>query len=276
MDPYQDWQLNTTFNPYNQTFILVLPDGKTAFPAALTDIGLLNSTICQQALIFGFQIGVSGLLLLIMLLMTKRDKRRSAVFLLNAVALVAIFVRNVIYAAMFNTVLFNFYNWELHYYPAGPALTHALVLSAATEALNIPIDVAIYASLIVQIYIVCCTLADNVKFGLMIVSTIVGTLAVTVRLALAILNIKWNIFGISNTTMAQFETLQRLAKANAGIMVATIAFFSLIFVAKLAFAIRLRRKLNMKQFGPMQIIFVMGCQTMFIPRKSSFHIPDPH
>lgn len=276
MDPYQDWQLNTTFNPYNQTFILVLPDGKTAFPAALTDIGLLNSTICQQALIFGFQIGVSGLLLLIMLLMTKRDKRRSAVFLLNAVALVAIFVRNVIYAAMFNTVLFNFYNWELHYYPAGPALTHALVLSAATEALNIPIDVAIYASLIVQIYIVCCTLADNVKFGLMIVSTIVGTLAVTVRLALAILNIKWNIFGISNTTMAQFETLQRLAKANAGITVATIAFFSLIFVAKLAFAIRLRRKLNMKQFGPMQIIFVMGCQTMFIPRKSSFHIPDPH
>lgn len=276
MDPYQDWQLNTTFNPYNQTFILVLPDGTTAFPAALTDIGLLNSTICQQALIFGFQIGVSGLLLLIMLLMTKRDKRRSAVFLLNAVALVAIFVRNVIYAAMFNTVLFNFYNWELHYYPAGPALTHALVLSAATEALNIPIDVAIYASLIVQIYIVCCTLADNVKFGLMIVSTIVGTLAVTVRLALAILNIKWNIFGISNTTMAQFETLQRLAKANAGIAVATIAFFSLIFVAKLAFAIRLRRKLNMKQFGPMQIIFVMGCQTMFIPRKSSFHIPDPH
>jgi hypothetical protein len=32
--------------------------------------------------------------------------------------------------------------------------------------------------------------------------------------------------------------------------------------------------MNIKQFGPLQIIFVMFCQCLVVPRKSSFS--DPH
>ena len=260
------WNANTTFNPYTQTFILALPDGKTGFPASAEDIDKLNQLCLQQGAIFGVQIGVSGLLLILLLLMTKRDKRSSAVFLLNITALLLILIHNILYTTQFHSIFYRFYNWELHYYPESLELTRAMNVSAANESFSVAISAAIYASLVTQIRIVCCTLSRASKFGIMLASVIVGLAAITFRFVLAVYNIKYGIFGVANETTEQFELLDRISKADQVVAVASIAFYSTIFVAKLAFAIHLRRKLNMKQFGPMQIIFVMGCQTMFVPR----------
>jgi pheromone alpha factor receptor len=60
-----------------------------------------------------------------------------------------------------------------------------------------------------------------------------------------------------------------LAKAKDISLTLSICFFSIIFCAKLGWSLRERRKLGMKQFGSMQIIFIGGFQTMFIPGK--FH-----
>ncbi|KAK0940170.1 pheromone alpha factor receptor [Friedmanniomyces endolithicus] len=259
------WLTDTTFDPYNQTFILAGPDGTTAYPASVGDILTLNTLCISQSIIFGVQVGVTGLLAVILMLMTKRDKRQSAVFLLNAASLLAIFIRNVLACIALNSLFYNFYNWELHYYPVGAALTRAMDINATAEVLGIIINALIYSSLVLQIRIVCCTLTHTAKIGIVVVSAVVGFTALTIRFALAVLNIEYNIFGIDSTTAQQFQLLGHVAKANNVITVVAIAFFSAIFVVKLAFAIHLRRKLNMKQFGPMQIIFVMGCQTMFVP-----------
>ncbi|TKA73214.1 hypothetical protein B0A55_07771 [Friedmanniomyces simplex] len=259
------WLTDTTFNPYNQTFILAGPDGTTAFPATIDDVLTLNTLCISQSIIFGVQVGVTGLLFVILMLMTKRDKRQSAVFLLNAGSLLMIFIRNVLACISLNSMFYNFYNWELHYYPVSPALTHAMDINATAEVLGIVINALIYGSLVLQIRIVCCTLTHTAKIGITVVSAAVAFTALTIRFALAVLNIEYNIFGISSATPQQFQLLGHVAKANNVITVVAIAFFSAVFVVKLAFAIHLRRKLNMKQFGPMQIIFVMGCQTMFVP-----------
>ncbi|KAK1065347.1 pheromone alpha factor receptor [Friedmanniomyces endolithicus] len=259
------WLADTTFDPYNQTFILAGPDGTTAYPASVVDILTLNTLCISQSIIFGVQVGITGLLAVILMLMTKRDKRQSAVFLLNAASLLAIFIRNVLACIALNSLFYNFYNWELHYYPVSPALTRAMDINATAEVLGIIINALIYSSLVLQIRIVCCTLTHTAKIGIVVVSAIVAFTALTIRFALAVLNIEYNIFGIDSATAQQFQLLGHVAKANNVITVVAIAFFSAIFVVKLAFAIHLRRKLNMKQFGPMQIIFVMGCQTMFVP-----------
>ena len=268
------WLTDTTFDPYNQTFILAGPDGTTAYPASVGDILTLNTLCISQSIIFGIQVGITGLLAVILMLMTKRDKRQSAVFLLNAASLLAIFIRNVLACIALNSLFYNFYNWELHYYPVSPALTRAMDINATAEVLGIIINALIYSSLVLQIRIVCCTLTHTAKIGIVVVSAVVAFTALTIRFALAVLNIEYNIFGVDSATAQQFQLLGHVAKANNVITVVAIAFFSAIFVVKLAFAIHLRRKLNMKQFGPMQIIFVMGCQTMFVPRKyQTLHAP---
>ena len=57
-----------------------------------------------------------------------------------------------------------------------------------------------------------------------------------------------------------------LQKASIYTITASIVFFSFVFAAQLAFALyRRRRTLGMQQFGPMEIIFIMCCQTLIIP-----------
>ncbi|EMC99232.1 hypothetical protein BAUCODRAFT_31574 [Baudoinia panamericana UAMH 10762] len=269
------WQNNATFDPYAQTFVLLQPDGLTPFPALLGDVLALNTVSVTQGIIYGTQVGISGLLLLILLIMTKPDKRRSLVFILNSLSLLLIFARNVLSCVQLTTIFYNFYNWELHWYPESPALSRAMDLSAATEVLNIPIDVAIFSSLVVQVHIVCCTIHTLVRTSALLSSAAVGLAAVAVRFALAVVNIKYSIFGINTLTEPQFNLIVHLKRVSDILTVVAIAFFSSIFVAKLGVAIHTRRTLNLKNFGAIQIIFIMGCQTMLIPCKCTLIIRQP-
>ncbi|OLL23575.1 Pheromone P-factor receptor [Neolecta irregularis DAH-3] len=45
----------------------------------------------------------------------------------------------------------------------------------------------------------------------------------------------------------------------------SICFFSSIFVSKLWKSIHTRRNLGFRQFGPLQVIFIMACQSMILP-----------
>ena len=100
--------------------------------------------------------------------------------------------------------------------------------------------------------------------------------AVGIRFALVILNIRWNILAVDTSTESQLATVQNLASAANIALMVNITFFSIIFCTKLAHAILQRRKMGMKQFGPMQIIFVMGCQTLVIPGEFRSSCPPPN
>lgn len=258
---------NSTFDPYQQAFILLGPDGVTPVPAFMDELVALQANIMQSAIIYGVQIGLALLLLIIMVLMTQVDKRKSLVFLSNISALGLVAVRNILACAELGGVFYNYYNWQLHYYPVGAALTHAQGLSLSAEIVSFFVDAAIYASLVLQVHIVCVTLSSLEKSAVMAISSLVALMAVTLRLTLAIMNGKYLILGIDSTTVAQEEAVNRVGSAMNIVSVTSIAFFAAIFIAKLANAIWIRHQLGMPQFGPMQVIFVMGCQTMFVPRK---------
>jgi pheromone alpha factor receptor len=52
--------------------------------------------------------------------------------------------------------------------------------------------------------------------------------------------------------------------------------YAVIFTWKLGVAIVQRRRMRMTQFGPMQIIFIMGCQTLIVPGMSSYTCHSEH
>ncbi|KAK4546807.1 hypothetical protein LTR36_001539 [Oleoguttula mirabilis] len=261
----QNWQTNSSFDPYTQTFVVTAPDGVTALPGYMDELLLLQSISVTQGIIYGIQLGLAGLLLVVLMLMTKRDKRRSAVFLLNSLALLLLLIRNILTCTELHSIFYNYYNWQLHYYPKGGRLHTAQNLSITAEIFNFLIDAAIYSSLLLQVHIICCTIARTVKLGIIGVATAVALMSLGVRLYLAVFNIEYSILGVNSLTIPRNAYLTHIASVNNIVTVVTIALFSTIFVTKLAFAIHMRRKLNMKQFGPMQIIFVMGCQTLFVP-----------
>lgn len=262
-----NWVIDPDFDPTNQTFTLVGPDGETVLPGYVNNILTLQYIATQQGIIFGIQTGATALLIIVLLLMTKSDKRRSAVFMLNLTALLFCFIRSILQASNLHGIFYNYYNWQLHYFPDGTELYRSQDLSATGEIFNCLINAAIYGSLVMQIWIVCCNIARWYKIVLMGVSIVLGLLAEAVRIYLAVFNIKYAVYGVRTLTTDQNDFITHLASVHNIVATLAIAFFSCVFLAKLALAIYNRRKLNMKQFGPMQIIFVMGCQTLFLPRK---------
>nr|POF11614.1 pheromone alpha factor receptor [Quercus suber] len=256
---------NSTFDGFRQNFVLLLPDGKTQFIANLEDFNLLQASQLNQGIIYGAQIGITALLLVIMLMMTKPDKRRSLVFVLNSLALLIILVRTIMAACLLGGPFFNFYIFELGWYPHAKTISHYIRISVATESLGVLVNCSIFASLMLQVHVICCTLTRTKHKIVMGFCGLVILMVCSIRLTLAVMNSKWSIVGLRTTTMAQWDTIQRMASASNIATVTCIATFSAIFNTKLVMAMMIRRKLKIQQYGPMQIIFVMGLQTMFVP-----------
>lgn len=260
---------NGTFDPYAQNITVVAPDGVNSMVLPLQTVLDLQTMSAQTGIMFGVQIGMVTILMLVLLMITKPTKYRSAIFVLNFLALVLILIRNILECLQMTGPFYNYYNWVAAYYVN---VAGAKRVSATSECLSFVIDLAIEMSLMMQVRIVCCTLSTIWRAAITLTSVLVVLMACGVRFTLTVLNIKYNIAIVGQTTDKQWDMLNHYASVSNICIMCSIIFFSLIFCVKLAHAIRQRRKMGIKQFGPMQIIFVMGCQTLIIPGEHN-HIP---
>lgn len=262
---------NRTFDPFDQTFTIKAPDGVTDIVASLTDVRTMQDSAVNQSICQGVQFGAAIILLIALLLMTKTDKRRSIVFILNASALLFVVIRASLSFAVYTGPFYNLYrNEALYYVNTGGARA----VSAVTEVFTFFLTAAIETSLILQVRIVCCNLEPRRRHSINVLNTTVALIATVMRFALLVINIHWGISNLDSETASQAATINTVASAANIMQVASIGVSAFIFCAKLAYAIESRRSMGMTQFGPMQIIFIMGCQTMCTPRKSScLHTP---
>ena len=261
---YSTGNVNGSFNPFDQQFNILLPDGVTPFTAVMSDIYVVQQSAVSQAIAQGIQIGAAVLLLITLLLVTKKEKLLSLVFVMNALALLFVMLRGVLSLCVITGPLYNFYRYEVSYYQG---IGNARAVSAAGEVMSCLLSVAILISLVLQVRIVCCNLEAWKRRAINIVAGLVAFAAGGIRFALMVINIDWNIVNVATVTQNQFEDISKLASASNITLVVSIGISALIFCLKLYFAIRLRHSLGIKQFGSMQIIFVMGCQTMITPCK---------
>lgn len=246
-------------DPFTQTITLHLADG-TPLDIPLLELDefvLYNVRFCIN---FAAQIGASLVLLVILLLLTKPEKRRAPIFVTNVLSLALDFIRNILQCLYFTGPFNKIYAYFGQDYSQVTSKDYATSIAATVTALLLLICVEF--SLLLQIRVVCCTLPKLHRRIIYATSILVATLAVAFRFALCVENSK-TILSLSYE--GHTEWLEDASNITTSI---SICWFCAAFVTKLGFALRQRRKLGLDRFGPMQIIFIMGCQTLIIPGKS--------
>ena len=264
-----DSQANSTntqpfSDPFNQTFTLFDSAGDQ-FEIHFSDLNVYVYNGVTQSIVLASQIGAALAILLVLLILTKSEKRRLPVFVLNGLALLLIFIDGILHCLYYTGPWYNPYAYLSGDYTFVPQSAKAT--SAAAELLAFFVALCLESSLVLQVYVVCATLDRKKRAAVMVVSALVALLAIGFRLAQVVINIQINI-----VMEAPNLSYAWVAKARDITLTISICFFSAIFCLKLGWAMYQRRLLGLKQFGPMQIIFIGGTQTLIMPGRNNIRL----
>ena len=197
------------------------------------------------------------MLLIVLLLLTKPDKRGSPLFVINTLSLALNIIRNVLLCLYFTGPFTEVYTYFGQDYSRINLGDYANSVTATVFTVLVLLCVEI--SLCLQTRVVCVTLWKFYQQVIFAVSVLVATVAIGFRLAFCVENSKFIV------NLEELSPIQWLASATNITTTISICWFCAVFVTKLGFALNQRRKLGLGQFGPMQILFIMGCQTLVIP-----------
>lgn len=245
------------FDPFNQPLTFRYADG-TPFVVTVDDIdtNLIQYSI-RCCINFGCQLGASVAIFIILVLLTRPEKRGSAVFALNTSAVLCNIGRTVCEAVFFSTPFVRLYAYFSGDYSRVPTSAYAnSILGTVIPSLQL---ICIEASLLLQIQVVCANLRRRYRHALVGALSVIALLAIGFRFALMVEN---SMLIMSATSPDAIVWLQSAANITLTI---SICIFCAVFVIKLGFAIHLRKRLGVRDFGPMRVIFIMGCQTLVIP-----------
>ena len=247
----------------NQILTLQTPDGEMQF--GMSDLQYYVYYALRICINLGTQIGASAALLIVLILLTRADKRCSTIFIINAIALPMNIIRIVLGACYYTGPFYDPYRYFSNDFSSVPRTAFGVPIAASVFTLLLLILVE--ASLIFQIRIASVTVREIERFWLMVVSISVAMVAIGFRFPLVVVS--------SKATLDLQSTIDFgwLASATNITTTISICFFCAIFLFKLGLAIHQRRKLGIRKFGPMQAIFIMGCQTLLVPGK---YPPPPH
>lgn len=242
----------------SQSFNVTGLDGT---PTTLS-FGEINSQIYAvgaEAACAGFALGFVSMLFIVLLLITPAAKIRKPIFLLNLVCLFLVAFREL----MIMIVSCASYQGVGQQFLLGFAQYPNSTWSA--NIMNIVSAIGIYAlvmtSLVLQVRVVFAAEPRTRK-----IFTIIGAIAVIVETAFTTTWVAFYIRFYYNyidwLPLWLLQTFKIFFCAFVGVA-------SLIFLYKLGFTIYRRHKMgmNINQFGPLQIIFIMFCQCLIVPRN---------
>lgn len=265
------------FNFFDQNFTLINHDGTYSQMTSTLDIDEVRVTAVQTAIVFATQLGASAILLLVLLLMTPGTKRRSLSWLFNVLALVCNIVRCALQCIETTGPFLNFVLVVMQEYGFAH-LDEQVKMSIANGVMNLLVFVFIELALVTQVQVICAgAMTRMYRVGILTFCGINAALAIAFRFYLLVINCQ-NTFDLGRGVLGDENRAIELdwAQSTSNIMaIVSICMFSGVFCTKLGIAIRSRRSLGLKQFGAMQIIFIMGCQTLTVPRTSRIVFKSP-
>lgn len=246
----------TKFDPYTQNVTMHYASGKP-FNVPMADLDMFVQYNVRLCINYGSQLGASVVLLVILLLLTRPEKRSSAVFRINGAALFLNFMRLLFECVHFSTGFEGVYQYFSYDYSGVPSSAYAIsILGVILETIVV---ICVQASLVMQVQVVCATLRRRYRKILLGVSILMALVPIGFRLAWMVEN---SVYIITLGNMMQLWWLE----SGTNIAITTsICFFCTVFVAKLGYAIKQRHRLGVREFGPMKVVFVMGCQTLTVP-----------
>jgi hypothetical protein len=256
--------LTPDFDAWLQNVILVKTDGST-IELNLAAFDWFRMYTARIAINYGTQVGASIILLTVLLLLTRSEKRKSCLFITNALCLMVNIIRMVLCCCFTTSTIWNPFTQLTNNY--AQVTERDLATAAAADVFAFLLSILIMVSLSLQVWVVCITTVPVQRYIIMSVTGLVACVAVGFRAAFTIINIR------ETSHHRTIEAYPILVPATAISQAVSICVYSCVFTYKLGHAIMQRRKLKMTQFGPMQVVFIMGCQTMFIPGTSSLPYP---
>lgn len=225
----------------------------------LSDFDAYNHSVGQALVIFGVNIGMVVTIAIVLLLLTKPEKRRTPIFALNLAGLVLMFFR-----MLMNSILDTGPNFTISVaFLSDTSLTpaSAFVPLYIYTFVTIPWYIVIIASLVLQVRVVFGAEPRAQKY----LTWALGLLGLA--------TMGFNITGQADVFKGNlaktgavdpwFAWVQETAHI---LYTITIALASLIFVSKLMYLIHRRQRMGFKGFGPLQVIVIMGAQCLIIPR----------
>jgi len=244
------WNLHVSNQDFNVTGLDGNP--QTISMADVTNSLVYNFRLCA---VQGFIVGFSAMLMAILLLLTNKEKARRPIFILNFLALFFLCFRSIAQLAMFGTSVqglgYNFIGAQAQY-------SLAFVSPVFMQALLSPlIYFCMLFSLVLQVRVVFAAEPRSQQ-----IITVVGSLA-----ALFLVGLGWYIAAIFMQGL--LGTLRAVVgwpydALRIGIMI-FVAVSCLLFLYKLALAIRRRKRMGFKKFGPLQVLFIIFAQCLVIP-----------
>jgi pheromone alpha factor receptor len=198
---------------------------------------------------------------IVLLLLSKPDKRRTPIFILNISALTLNFFR-----MLFATILYNgqIFTLRVQFLDDNVYTTVAdFVPLYLYTIITIIWYVIMIVSLIVQVRVVFGAEPKTQKY----LTYALGALGVTTMGF--VLTYQVTIFkGSLPPTYDSFpDWMSWVGLVGRLLFTITVGISSGIFVAKLLYLIHRRRRMGFKGFGPLQVIVIMGCQCMLVPRN---------
>ncbi|RAL01830.1 alpha-factor pheromone receptor STE2 [Aspergillus ibericus CBS 121593] len=244
------------FDPFTQNVTMRTADG-TPFEVNVQAIDDLLQYCIRICINYSAQLGASIVLFVILLLLTRPEKRRSSVFVLNSSALLSNIARLICQILYFTSAFVRVYPSFAGDFSRVP--TSAYANSIIAVVFYTLLVICIEASLVLQVQVICANFGRVYRHILLTFSIVVALIPIGFRMALMVEN------AISIMNAESNKLLIWLSSTENIVFTISICFFCAVFVTKLGFAIRQRRRLGVRDFGPMKVIFVMGCQTLVIP-----------
>lgn len=220
-----------------------------------------RQVITKSAMVFSAEVGMSAMLLLVIFAITRPEKRRTIVFAMNCVSLVMSCVRGIL------QIMYYDGGWSHLVVQTGVdfRLVHQRDFNNSMAAACMPIFIVLACelSLLFQMRIIYAA-HERARFMLTIFCGILSFITTSLWIVSAIMNC----FTIQSKDLSGNATLWGTPwyYQTARLLFAfTICFYSAILLFKLFQALRLRHRLGLRSFGPMQVITIMACQSMVVP-----------
>ena len=247
---------STPFDPYQQTFTLQTVDGSQV-NVTMPELDSFVQYNNQILINYGTQLGACIVLFIVLVLLTKENKRTTPIFIVNTLAVIFNIIGNITACLYFTGPFGEVYAYFAYDYSRVRGTDYAT--QVATTFMWFLLWICIMTSLCLQTRAVCVTLRGFYRQVLVAITIFIALVATVLRLALSIENAK-EIVSLSSPV-----ALDWIAEAVAIVTTISIAWFCVIFTSKLGYSLHQRRKMGLGKFGPMQIIFIMGCQSLLLP-----------
>lgn len=259
-------QILNGINPDSPTFLydllvqnitIITVEGPSEL--SLTNIESFYKYKLLLATFFALRVGCSFVTALMLFLVVKNRTR--PIYILNMTSLFFLFMNSTLYLGY----LFSSYSSIASNFTGSYALGTKIEtgVSVTCSLFQLLLYTSVLLSLILQVRAVfpqrsaSCTTATAVVGAFGLVAFVFNLLFIIGRVINAVDS---SIVMFSNSHFALIlPTLSQIFIA------ATIAVTSIILIGKLLFAIRMRQILGLRQFGPMEIIFIMSTQTLVLP-----------